>query len=214
MPLPCAEPRPDHRWHAAAALATLTLAGLLAGGLTGCAPAVVAVGAATYGAAVVHDRRSAQTVLDDESIEIQAKAMVVQDPTMAGRSRVRIVSFNHTVLLAGQADDAEISRAFAERVAGLPKVVRVYNELEIGPRISLGQQSQDAMISTRGNVALASVPIEGFDPTRVKVIAENGTVFLMGLVTPEEADASAEKIRRLPGVTRVVKLFDYLDPGG
>lgn len=181
--------------------------------LVACSPAVVVVGAASYGAAVVHDRRSAQTVLDDQAIELQAKHLYMQNRAVADYSRIRIISFNYTVLLAGQAEHADISQRFAEQVANIAKVERVYNEVEIGPNISLSQQGQDAMISTRGNVALANLGIPGFDPTRVKVIAENGTVFLMGLVTPEEADASADKIRRLPGVTRVVKMFDYLPAG-
>jgi len=179
--------------------------------LAGCAPAVVVVGAATYGAAVAHDRRSAQTILDDETIEIRAKTIFYQDREVSRRSRIRTVSFNYTVLLAGQADTAEVSQRFAEQVARIPKVERVYNEVVIGRRIGLAQQSRDAMIATRANIAIASVPIKDFDPTRVKFIVEDGTVFLMGLVTPEEGDATAEKVRRLPGVNRVVKIFDYID---
>ena len=198
--------------HARAILAALLLIPV-ALALVGCSPAVVVVGAASYGAAVVHDRRSAQTVLDDEAIELQAKHLYLQNRAVADYSRIRIISFNYTVLLAGQAESADISQRFAEQVANIAKVERVYNEVEIGPNIGLSQQGQDAMIATRGNVALANLGIPGFDPTRVKVIAENGTVFLMGLVTPEEADASADKIRRLPGVSRVVKMFDYLSPG-
>jgi osmotically-inducible protein OsmY len=37
-------------------------------------------------------------------------------------------------------------------------------------------------------------------------------VYLMGLVTPEEGDATAEKVRRVPGVKRVVKIFEYVEP--
>lgn len=47
---------------------------------------------------------------------------------------------------------------------------------------------------------------------RVKVVTENGIVHLLGLVTPEEADATADKVRRIPGAKRVVKLFDYVEP--
>jgi osmotically-inducible protein OsmY len=46
----------------------------------------------------------------------------------------------------------------------------------------------------------------------VKIVTENGVVYLMGLVTPEEGDATAEKVRRIPGVTRVVKIFEYVEP--
>jgi osmotically-inducible protein OsmY len=35
-------------------------------------------------------------------------------------------------------------------------------------------------------------------------------VYLRGLVTSEEAAAAVEQVRYVPGVTRVVKLFEYI----
>jgi osmotically-inducible protein OsmY len=55
------------------------------------------------------------------------------------------------------------------------------------------------------------VGIQGFDPLRVKVTSSLGTVYLMGLLTPEEADAVVEKVRYISGVKRVVRLFEYID---
>ena len=40
-------------------------------------------------------------------------------------------------------------------------------------------------------------------------MTEDAVVFLMGLVSPEEGDAAAEQVRYVPGVQRVVKLFEY-----
>ncbi|MGH9958714.1 MAG: BON domain-containing protein, partial [Pyrinomonadaceae bacterium] len=51
--------------------------------------------------------------------------------------------------------------------------------------------------------------IEGFDPTRVKVVTESGVVYLMGLLSPKEGTAVAELTRRIIGVRKVVKLFEY-----
>ncbi|MEA3276393.1 MAG: BON domain-containing protein, partial [Pseudomonadota bacterium] len=61
-------------------------------------------------------------------------------------------------------------------------------------------------------LALAKVDIPGFDLTRVKVVTEAGTVFLMGLLTHEEADAAVEKARYVSGVKKVVKIFEYIEP--
>ena len=58
--------------------------------------------------------------------------------------------------------------------------------------------------------ALIGLKIEGFDPTRVKVLTNQGTVYLMGLVTRQEAAASVEKARFVNGVLKVVKLFEYI----
>jgi osmotically-inducible protein OsmY len=91
----------------------------------------------------------------------------------------------------------------------MPKVERVIDEVTIGPGIDLMQESNDVVITTRAKVSLAELSLPGFDPTRVKVVTEDGVVYLMGLVSPEEAEAAAEKIRYVPGVKRVVKLFEY-----
>jgi osmotically-inducible protein OsmY len=46
---------------------------------------------------------------------------------------------------------------------------------------------------------------------QIRVITENGAVFLMGLVTQADADAAADLARNVSGVTRVVKVFEYLN---
>lgn len=179
--------------------------------LQGCAPAVV-VGTA-YGASVFHERRSASTVLDDEMIEVKAKHLFYQTPEVEQASRISITSYNYQVLLTGQADTAEVRNQFAEIVSQLPKVTKVFNEVHIGPLISLTQESQDALISSRAKIAIGGGRgIKGFDATRVKIVTEDGIVYLMGLVTREEADTTTEVVRRLPGVVRVVKLFEYIEP--
>jgi osmotically-inducible protein OsmY len=175
--------------------------------LTGCA--AVVLGGAAAGAAAVHDRRDYTAILDDQEIEIRAMAALSNDPGVAGRSRIAVTSYNRNVLLTGQADDeATASRATA-LIAGLPKVARVIDEIGIGPRISLTQESEDAWITSQAKIALAKVNLPGFDPTRVKVVTEDAVVYLMGLVSPEEGDASADQVRFVPGVKRVVKLFEH-----
>ena len=51
----------------------------------------------------------------------------------------------------------------------------------------------------------------GFDATRVKVVSENKTVFLMGLVHEEEGDAAAKAAQKVSGVEKVVTVFEYID---
>ena len=46
---------------------------------------------------------------------------------------------------------------------------------------------------------------------RIKVITENGSVYLMGLVTRAEADTATEIARKVSGVQRVVKVFEYIE---
>jgi osmotically-inducible protein OsmY len=179
--------------------------------LEGCAPVLVA--GTAYGAAVIHERRSAGTLLDDESIELKAKHLFYQTPEVEQASRISITSYNYAVLLTGQADSNAVRRQFAEIVSRIPKVRKVFNEISIGAPISLAQQSTDALISSRAKIAIGGGRgVEGFDATRVKIVTEDGVVYLMGLVTPEEGNTAAEVVRRLPGVVRVVKLFEQIEP--
>lgn len=179
--------------------------------LSGCGPVLVAGAAA--GASVVHERRGPQTVLQDDYIELRAMHLYHQTPEIHQRSRISVTSYNYTVLLTGQAQTAEVSERFAAMVADVPRVRRVINEVTIGPHISMGRESSDVLLTSRVKLAMTGIDIEGFDPTRVKVVTEDGVVYLMGLVTPAEAHAAVEKARYVPGVEKVVRIFEYVEPG-
>jgi len=131
-------------------------------------------------------------------------------PEIYRRSSISVTSYNLSLLLTGQAETSEVADRFADLVSQLPKVRQVFNEIEIGPNISFTRETEDAYLTSRVKLALQDVDIPGFDMMRVKVVTENATVYLMGLVTPEEADAAAEKARRVPGVVRVVKIFEHV----
>jgi osmotically-inducible protein OsmY len=178
--------------------------------LQGCGPAVVA--AVVVGASAIHDRRSATTVIEDQQIELQGLTQKFQNEDIRSGSQIAVTSYNNIVLLTGQADSEEISRKFADLMSRQPKVRKVINEVTVGPRASLNRQSQDAMLTSQVKAALVNVDIPGFDPTRVKVVTESAVVYLMGLVTPAEAEAVVEKARYIRGVEKVVKVFEYIDP--
>ena len=178
--------------------------------LQGCAGAVV--GGAAAGASVVHDRRSAGTVVDDGIIEFKAMEKLISDKELFGQTHSSVTSYNNILLLSGETPtDALRSKAFS-LVSAIPKVRKVHNELVLAAPSSLLTRSSDTWITTKVKTNLFNIKnIEGFDPTRIKVVSENGTVFLMGIVTREEAEAVVNASRTVKGVQRVVKLFEYLN---
>lgn len=193
-------------------LKRITLAGLLLGTLLlqGCAGLVV--GGAATGAAVAHDRRSAGTVIDDQIIELKALDAVLSDPALFEQAHIRIVSYNANVLVAGQAPSDELSQHAFALVKAIPGVRRVHREIQIAAPSSLLTRSSDSWITTKTKTGLFNVEgLPDFDPSRVKVVTENGSVFLMGLVTRQEGDAATDIARHIRGVQRVVKLFEYQD---
>jgi osmotically-inducible protein OsmY len=197
-----------HKFAARAAWPLLACAAALL--LQACAPVVVT--GAAVGVSVAHDRRTAGTVLDDEHIELQAWSILNDNPDIREHSRIAVTSYDHVVLLTGQAARRQISERFADLISRLPNVKRVVNEVTISPNESWKREGEDALITSRVKLALVGIKIPGFDATRVKVITEAGSVYLMGLVTPAEANAVVEKARYVPGVKRVVKVFEYIEP--
>jgi osmotically-inducible protein OsmY len=184
---------------------------VIASQLAGC-PALV-VGGVAQTASVAHDRRTTGTYVEDQEIEIRALRLLQDNPDIKDRSNISTTSYNLIVLLTGQAADEQTSARFAELVAKLPRVRQVHNEVVVGPEATIGDDSSDAYVTSKVKLALFDVKVPGFDPTRVKVVTSKGVVYLMGLLTPAEADAVVEKVRRVSGVTRVVKVFETLPAG-
>lgn len=189
-------------------LSSLAALTLIAGILSGCATAVV--GGAATGAAMVHDRRTAGTVVDDQSIELKIYNAIGANQRLNDNSHINVTSYNLNVLLSGEVATPAL-KAEAERLAAsTPKVNRVLNHLVVGPNSSLGARTKDTWITTKVKSSLFNVKLEGFDPTRIKVVTEANTVFLMGLVNRQEGSAAINEARQVAGVHRVVALFEYL----
>lgn len=178
--------------------------------LSGCGGLVV-TGAAT-GALTVHDRRSAATVLQDQEIELKAFSLRRDHKDISDNSNISVTSYNMKVLLSGQASSPAVSQRFAELVARIPRVEKVYNEVIIGAESTWSDAASDTYLTGKVKLKLLDLKLKDFDPTRVKVVTSKSTVFLMGLLTREEADAVTDLVRYVSGVEKVVRLFEYVQP--
>ena len=181
---------------------------LLAVLLQGCG--AMLVGAVTTGASVIHDRRSAGTVLDDRNIQFKILSDVESNSELSKHTSVAAVSYNYAVLLTGQALEANYRERVVEQARTTPMVKRVIDQIEIGELSSFSQETHDAYITAKVKLELLDISQPSFDPSRVKVVTELSVVYLMGLVTQEEATAVVEKTRYIDGVKRVVKIFEYI----
>ena len=186
----------------------LPISALLIALLQGCAAAVV--GGAATGTSVAHDRRSAGTMMDDEVIEMKILTGSMQDEDLRKHTDISATSYNYVVLLTGRADTVEHRNRFVELARYTPMVKQIISEVEIGPASTLTETSKDTYITSKVKLALFDIKLEGFDPSRVKVVTENGVVYLMGLVRPAEAHEVVEKARYVKSVKRVVKAFEYI----
>ena len=180
--------------------------------LPGCAAMVGtgAVGAAGVASvATATDRRSPGTVVDDEVIELKALAALRRNSDIAPNSHVNATSYNGILLLTGETLNEETRRRISELVGNMDKVRRVHNELAIAAPSSMLSRSSDSVITAKIKTALGRHSFE--IAARTKVVTENGVVYLMGLVRRSEADVSTSITRKIGGVQRVLKLFEYID---
>ena len=180
--------------------------------LQGCAAMVgtSAVGAAgVAGVATATGRRSAGAVVDDEVIELKALAALRRNDDIAPNSHINATSYNGILLLTGETLNEDTRRRITELVENIDKVRRVHNELAIAAPSSMLSRSSDSVITAKIKTALGRHSFE--IAARTKVVTENGVVYLMGLVRRSEANVSTNIARKIGGVQRVVKLFEYFE---
>jgi osmotically-inducible protein OsmY len=175
--------------------------------LQGCAALIGA--SAVTGASVAIDRRTAGTMLDDQIIEFKILDMVRADDELWQQTHLNATSLNNIVLLTGEAPVDELRSRVETLVHQIPKVRRVHNEMVIAAPSSVLSRSSDSWITSKVKTNLLSWGLE--EASRIKVVTENGSVYLMGLVTQDEAETATELSRGVSGVQRVVKVFEYLD---
>lgn len=194
-----------NRFAASRRLVWLGLAAALAGGaLSGCAPLVL--GGAAAGAFVATDRRTSGMQVEDKAIQIKTKRRLRD--ALEGRGHINVNAYNRTVLLTGEVD-SEADRAAAEQSAArVENVVKVINQLMVGPASSLTTRSNDVLMA--GKVRATLVDARDVMSNAFDIVVERGEVFLMGLVTEREARRAAELTASIPGVRRVVKAFEII----
>jgi len=188
-----------------ARLCALTVSVLLMAMLQGCFP-VVAAGVGT-GVIIAQDRRTKEAFLEDQRIESEVSSLISHEFKVA--MHINVTSFNLNVLLTGEVPEEYTRAEVGKLVSRVEKVRGINNELAISANSSLASRSNDSLITT--NVKLRFLNNRHFNAEHVKVVTENGSVFLLGIVNHAEAAAAAEVASTTSGVKRVVKLFDYLD---
>ena len=175
--------------------------------LQGCFPlAATGLGAAVM---MVDDRRSTGVYVEDENIEWKVRGRLIDQ--FAG-THVNVTSFNLTVLVTGEVPTEKLKAEVGEAMRSISSVKNVVNELVVGGNTALTARANDGLITT--NVKTRFINNGKFSINHVKVVTESGTAFLMGIVTSDEADAATELARTTSGVSRVVRVFEYIGAAG
>ena len=177
----------------------------MAATLAGCVGAV-AVGAGS-GALMATDRRISEVYLADEAIEIRVANAIGQQ--LGDKVHINATSYNRMLLLTGEVPDAA-TKDMAEKIAiaNSSEIKRITNELQIAGNSSYATRSNDTYLTSK--VKARFLDAARFSINHVKVVTENSSVYLLGLVTQAEADAAVEVARTTGGVQRVVRVFEVI----
>jgi osmotically-inducible protein OsmY len=183
----------------AALCGTLAAAALM----SACAPLVVG-GAAVGGMMMFTDRRTSGAQLEDQAIEL--KAMNRVRDAIGDRGHVNATSYNRMVLITGEVQNEADKAAVEQTIAKIENVRSTVNELAIMGPTSLTARSNDVILA--GKVKATFLDAKELQSNAFKVVAERGTVYLLGRVTEREAERATELARSVSGVQKVVKLFE------
>ena len=171
--------------------------------LQGCIPvAVVGIGAGVISG---NDRRTSGAQVEDEGIELRASNRLSE--RWGDKIHVNVTSFNRSVLVSGEVADESTRGQVEKLIASLPNVRGITNEIAVAGVAAYTARTNDAYLTSK--VKARFVDAQTFNPFHVKVVTENSTVYLLGIVTQEEADSATEISRTTGGVRKVVRLFEY-----
>jgi osmotically-inducible protein OsmY len=180
---------------------------LLALSLTGC----VWFTDMTHSKAVKQDpgERTLGSVIDDDNIETVTTVNILKADKWMRNGRIVVVSYNGVVLLAGQVKSDELRTLAGDVARKVLSVRQVHNQLTVAPNLRWFVRNNDAWLTTKIKSKLL---FNGATPSgHIKVVTENGVVFLMGLVTHRESNAAVNVASNTSGVQKVVSIFEYVD---
>ena len=181
-------------------LGLLLLAGSFLAG--GCVPAI-----GLLAVDVVRDEREPRAYWQDNKAEMDIRLSIYRTSTISD-ANVSVTIWNAVVLLTGEVPDQRAIDRILDIAKSHHSPRQIVNRIELAGRTNAASRVNDSWLT--GRVKTALVVSRTVDPTRFKVVTERANVYLMGLVTSAEAAAAVMIVRSVPGVVRVIKVFEYI----
>ena len=175
--------------------------------LVGCVPMFAVGTVAGTGAYISEDRRTSGMFIEDEGIELKGARRIYQQ--FGDQVHINITSYNRMVLLTGEVPTETIKADIEKLIMGVDNVRKIFNEIAVAGNTSLASRSNDTLITSK--VKTRFLTERKFQINHVKIVTENEVVYLLGVVTRQEADNAAQIASATSGVKKVVKVFEYLN---
>ncbi len=153
------------------------------------------------------DSRSATTEWQDSQLSMQI-AGIVNKPPYVGDARVNAASYEGDLLLIGQVREQALKNKLIEQVRHIKGVKHVYEQIRIQAPLSITKVTQDTWLTAKVKSAL--IASKKLRDVNIKVMTEDGEVFLLGYVTKAQGDEATTIVRNLAGVKQVIQVFQYV----
>lgn len=153
-------------------------------------------------------KRSFGTYLDDQRLEVIAGVNINKASPDLKLSNITVTSVNNILLLTGQVPTEELKVLAKQTAEQINSVRNVYNELQVKGNTALLVRTNDTWLAAK--IKTAYIADEIIQSTKVKLIVEDGVVYLMGKLTQTEADYVTNVTSNIGGVQEVVKVFEYI----
>ena len=161
---------------------------------------------------LLKDRRTREVIVVDKEIETEAYSELNSDDDLLSQSHFTITAYNGAVLVTGEAPSEELRKKIISTVQVVPNIKLLHDNLIIAPPSDSSSRVNDQFITEAVKKGLNQIrTIPDFDPAMVKVITENGTVYLMGLVHRNEGTVVINVTKLQPGIKQIVTVFEYID---
>ena len=184
---------------------TLLAASLLTVGLAGCTPlAKMGVGPdiAQPGTRTTAGR------LNDFNLAQSVRVDIYRDEPEASNANIEVNAFYQVILLTGEVPTIDAKERIGEIARRYNDVKVVHNELTIGPSRSLAARLEDDLLERKADFSLFTA--DGLRSSQAKVVAVNGTLYLMGKLSQREADRAIQRLQALDGLRRIIKIVDLV----
>ncbi|EKF74278.1 lipoprotein [Alcanivorax hongdengensis A-11-3] len=156
-----------------------------------------------------HGSRTFGAFVEDGQIERKISVNLARASAELDESHIVVVSFNGIVLLTGQVASDDLKSQAGNIARQIRHVRDVHNELHVAGNSAMLARTNDTWLTSKVKSRLL---VNGDAPGwRTKVVTENGVVYLMGLLTHEEANAVVAQVQKVYGVQKIVKIIEYID---
>ena len=177
---------------------------VLASQLSACG--VLAGGGVAAGASIMADRRTPGVQAIDNGIELEANAALSK--RFGDNAHINVTSFNQKVLLTGEVKDADIKGEAGAYVKAMKNARTVFNELVVGPNSTYTARANDSYLESKLKAQM--IFTDKLPSNSMSIVAEGSSVYLMGILTQNEADLAKKVASNTNGVKDVYVYFDII----